>query len=85
MSKSQIGCEEGPESPIQRVVHPGLGHALEEVVGMDETHGVSGADGGVAQGLSEESLVDAGGSQRGSPTADPVQFVAPIQWQWSRR
>ena len=29
---------------------------------MDEADGVSGADGGVAQGLCEEALADAGGA-----------------------
>ena len=31
---------------------------------MDEAHGVSGTDGGVAQGLGQEALADAGGSQQ---------------------
>ena len=55
----QIGREEGPEGAVCRVVYSGLGHGSEEVVGVDETDGMSGADGSVAQGLGEEALADA--------------------------
>ena len=48
----QVGGEEGPEGAVDGVVHSGLCHGLEEVVGVAEADGVSGADGGVAQGLS---------------------------------
>ena len=57
----QIGGQEGPRGAICRVVHPGLGHGLEEVVGVAEAHGVSGADGGIAQRLGEEAFADASG------------------------
>ena len=60
----QVRRQEGPKGAVHRVVHPGLGHGPEEVVGMDEAHGVSGTDGGVAQGLGQEALADAGGSQQ---------------------
>ena len=36
--------------------------ALAEVVGVDEADDASGADGGVAECLSEEALADAGGA-----------------------
>ena len=60
----QVRRQEGPKGAVHRVVHPGLGHGPEEVVGMDEADGVSGTDGGVAQGLAQEALADAGGSQQ---------------------
>ena len=44
----QVRGQEGAEAALQRVVHPGLGHDLEEIVGLNEAHGVAGADGGVA-------------------------------------
>ena len=62
----QIGCEGGPESPIQGVVHSGLGHGLEQIVGVDEAYGVSGADGRVAQGPGEETLAHASRSPQGT-------------------
>ena len=58
----QIGREEGPEGAVDRVVHSGLCHGLAEVVGVDEADDASGADGGVAECLSEEALADAGGA-----------------------
>ena len=54
----QVRRHEGPEGTVHRVVHPSLGHGFEEAVGMDEAHGVSGADSGVAQGLGQEALPD---------------------------
>ena len=47
----QVWGEERAECAFHGVVDPGLRHGLEEVVSMDEADGVSGADGGVAQGL----------------------------------
>ena len=47
----QVGREERSEGAVCRVVHSGLGQGSEEVGGVDETDGVSGADGSVAQGL----------------------------------
>ena len=44
----QVGCQEGV---IHRVVDPGLGQGFEEVGGVAEADGVSGADGRVAQCL----------------------------------
>ena len=60
----QIGGQEGPETTIHRVVHSGLGHGLEEVIGVAEAHGVAGADGRVAQGLSQKALADASRSHQ---------------------
>ena len=60
----QVGREERPEGAVCRVVHSGLGQGSEEVVGVAEAHGVSGADGGVAQGLGEEALADTGGAHQ---------------------
>ena len=60
----QVRGEKGTEGPIHRVVHPGLGHAPEEVVGVAETDGVAGPDGGVAQGLGQEGLANAGGAHQ---------------------
>ena len=60
----QVGREERSEGAVCRVVHSGLGHSLEEVISMAEAHGVSGADGGVAQGLGEEALADTGGAHQ---------------------
>ncbi len=44
------------EGAVHRVIHPHQGHGSEEVVGMEETDGVPGHDGGVAEGLSQEAL-----------------------------
>ncbi len=55
---SRLGGQEGSEGAVCRVVHPGQCHGLEEVVGVAEADGMSGADGRVAQGLSEEALAD---------------------------
>ena len=38
----QVGVGEGPKGMFQGVVDSGLGHGFEEVVGVDETHGVAG-------------------------------------------
>ena len=43
------------------MVHPGLSHGLEEVVGVVEADAVTGADSGVAEGLGQEALADADG------------------------
>ena len=42
----QIGRHEGPDGMVHRVGDPS--HGLEEVVGVDEAHGASGADDRVA-------------------------------------
>ena len=60
----QVGGQEGPEGAVCRVVHSGLGQGLEEVISMAEAHGMSGSDGGVAQGLGEEALADTGGAHQ---------------------
>ena len=52
----QVRGQERPEGAVHRDVHPSLGHGFEKAVGMDEAHGASGADGGVAQGLGQEAL-----------------------------
>ena len=36
-----------------------MGHGLEKAIGVDEAHGVTGADGREAQGLSQEGIADA--------------------------
>ena len=64
IQNEQIGCDEGPEGAVQGVVDPGLCHGLEEVVGVAEAYGVSGADGRVAQGLGQKGLADAGRSHQ---------------------
>ena len=56
---SRVGGEEGPEGAVCRVVDPGLGHGLEEIISVAEADGVSGADGRVAQGLGEKALTHA--------------------------
>ena len=38
----QVWGEEGAESAVHRVVHPSLVHSAEEIVGVDEAHGVTG-------------------------------------------
>ena len=43
--EEQVGSQEGPESSVQGVVHPGPDHGFEEVVGVYETDGVAGAEG----------------------------------------
>ena len=48
---SKVGCEEAAEDLLGRVVDAGLRHLAEVVVGRDEAHGASGADGRVAEGL----------------------------------
>ena len=57
----QVGGQEGPEGALHGIVHPGLGHGLEVVVGVDEAEGVPRPDGGVAQGLGQEALADTAG------------------------
>ena len=47
----QVRSQEGAEGALQGVVDSGLGHSLEVVVGVDEAHGVSRSDGGIAQSL----------------------------------
>ena len=54
----EIKREEGSEGAICRVVDPRLDHGLEEGVGVE---------GRVAQGLGEEVLADAGGSDHQDP------------------
>ena len=71
----QVGREEGPEGTVQRVVHPILGHGLEEVIGVAEADGVSGADGRVAQGLCQETLADANRSS----SWDRLVFVEKLR------
>ena len=44
----QVWGEERAEGPVHGVVHSGLGHGPEEVVGVNEAYGVSRPDGGVA-------------------------------------
>ena len=56
----QVGRPEGPADTVGGIVHSGLSHGLEEVVVVDETHSMAGADGGVVKGLVQENLVDAG-------------------------
>ncbi len=68
----QVGSEEGAEGLVGGVVGPGLFHGLEEVAGADEADGVPGSDGGVAQGLGQEALADAGGTRQQDVFA-PVQ------------
>ena len=46
------------------VVDPSLSHGLEEVVGVAEADGVSGAESRMSQGLGEEALADASWSYR---------------------
>ena len=60
----QIGGQEGPKGTVCRVVDSGLGHGLEEVVGVAEADGVSGVDGGIAQGLGQKALADASRSHQ---------------------
>ncbi len=60
----QVWRQEGPKGAVCRVVDLGLGHGLEEVVGVAQAHGMSGADGGIAQGLGEEALADASGAHQ---------------------
>ena len=49
-------------------VDPGLGHGLEEVVGMDEGEDLSCSDRGVHECLSEEALANADLSEAGNST-----------------
>ena len=60
----QVRSQEGPEGSVHRVVHPGLGHGPEEVVGVDEADRMPGPDGGVSQGLGQEALADPCGSHQ---------------------
>ena len=52
----QVRGEEGAEG---LVVHPGLSHGPEEVVGMYEADGMPGSDGSISEGLSDEALAHA--------------------------
>ena len=56
VQNEQVWGQEGPEGPVHRVVHSGLGHGLEEVVGVAEADGVPRPDGGVSQGLGRKLL-----------------------------
>ena len=47
------------------MVHRGLSHGPEEVVGMYEADGVSGSDGCISEGLSDEALAHADRSDEG--------------------
>ncbi len=44
----QVGCEKRPAGAVHLVVHTGLSHGFEEIVGVAEADGVSGTDGGIA-------------------------------------
>ena len=55
----QVRGDEGPEGLVGGVVHPGLGHGPEEVVGVYEQDGVSGPDGCISESLCEEALAHA--------------------------
>ena len=55
----QVRGEEGAEGLVRGVVHPGLSHGPEEVVGAFEADGVSGPDGGIAESLGDEALAHA--------------------------
>ena len=68
----QVRCQKGADCALQRVVHPGLGHGSEIVVGVDEAHCVPGPDGGIAQGLGQEALAHSGRS-------DEQHVLAPGQ------
>ena len=57
----QVRSQEGPEGSVHRVIHPGLGHGPEEVVGVNEADRMPGPDGGVSQGLGQEALAHSGG------------------------
>ena len=64
ISDEQVGGQERPEGAVCRVIDSGLGQGLEEIVGVDEADGMSGADGRVAPGLSQETLAEASGSHQ---------------------
>ena len=55
----QVRGEEGAEGLVRGVVHPGLSHGSEEVVGMYEADGMPGSDGSISEGLSDEALAHA--------------------------
>ena len=55
----QVRGEEGAEGLVRGVVHPGLSHGPEEVVGMYEADGMAGSDGSISEGLSDEALAHA--------------------------
>ena len=40
----EIRGEKGTECPFHRVVHPGLGHGPEEIVGLEEANGMTGPE-----------------------------------------
>ena len=56
---SRSGAMKGAEGLVRGVVHPGLSHGPEEVVGMDEADGMAGSDGSISEGLSDEALAHA--------------------------
>ena len=55
----QVRGEEGAEGFVRGVVHPGLSHGPEEVVGIYEADGMPGSDGSISEGLSDEALAHA--------------------------
>ena len=55
----QVRGEEGAEGLVRGVVHPGLSHGPEEVVGMYEADGMPSSDGSISEGLSDEALAHA--------------------------
>ena len=58
----QVGGQKAPEGAVQGVIHPGLGHDLEEVGGVAETDRVAGSYRDAAQGLGQDALADSGGA-----------------------
>ena len=56
MSRSGARKERGL---VRGVVHPGLSHGPEEVVGMYEADDMPGSDSSISEGLSDEALAHA--------------------------
>ena len=52
----QFRGEKRPDGPFHGVVHSGLAHGLEEVVGVVEAHGVTVRNGSVSQGWARKVL-----------------------------
>ncbi len=77
----QVGGQERPKGADCRVIDSGLGQGLEEIVDVDEADSMSGADGQVAQGLSQETLADA----RGSYQRHVLVLVEKLQGEYGVR
>jgi hypothetical protein len=85
----KVGCQVAPELGFEAVVGAGLIELAQEQVGTPEEDGMASADGGRAEGLSEESLTDADRSDEDDVLStgkkvegEELVEVAPVYLSW---